>query len=100
LDLENIGDIDPKTIEEFINKIAKKIVELKLSVPAIFFLESIKPISFIGSQALVFFRPIVLAAFNIPNAYDIFIRIMEDRENVEKLIQKIEQLEEENKKGG
>lgn len=96
MELENIRDIEPKIIEEFINKIAKKIVELKLSVPAIFFLESIKPLSFIGSQALVFFRPIILAVFNIPNAYDIFIRIMEDRENVEKLIQKIEQLEEEN----
>jgi len=58
-------------------------------VPAIIFLESIKPLNYIGSQTMVFFEPIVQTLFNFRD-YDTFRRAMERRENVERLLQKIE----------
>jgi hypothetical protein len=60
-----------------------------MSVPAIIFLESVKPLNYIGSQALVFFEPLVQTLFNFKD-YDTFRRAMERRENVEVLLQKIE----------
>lgn len=61
-----------------------------MAVPAIFFLESMKPLSFLGSQAMVFFEPFVRALFSVPE-YDRFASLMERRENLEALLVKIEQ---------
>ena len=47
--------------KNFLTGVAKKIIELKLVTPAIFFFEMVKPLNFIGSQTMVFFGPIVSA---------------------------------------
>ncbi len=60
-----------------------------MTVPAIFFLESMKPLSFVGSQAMHFFEPFVRALFSAPE-YDRFANMMERRENLESLLVKIE----------
>ena len=60
-----------------------------MTVPAIFFLESMKPLSFLGSQALHFFEPMVRAFFAVQE-YDRFASMMERRENLEALLVKIE----------
>lgn len=60
-----------------------------MTVPAIFFLESMKPLSFVGSQALHFFEPMVRALFTVPE-YDRFALLMERRENLEALLVTIE----------
>ena len=60
-----------------------------MTVPAIFFLESMKPLSFVGSQAMHFFEPMVRALFTVPE-YDRFALLMERRENLEALLVKIE----------
>ena len=77
---------------------AQKIVEKKLSVPAIFFLESTKYLAFLGSQMLVFFGPIITSFSNSKKYYKI-ANILEKRSNIEFLISKIEshQLEIQNK---
>ena len=72
-----------------LQKFAKIIIERQLTVPAIFFLESTKYISFIGSQALVFFGPILTVFIN-ENKYNQFVKIIEKRENIEYLILQIE----------
>jgi len=79
--------------DEIIDVVAKRITRMGLGVPAIFFLESSKPLSFLGSQALVFFEPFVKTFFEIKN-YERFCLLIEDRNNIEKLIQKIEDYEE------
>jgi len=63
-----------------------------LTAPAVLFLESAKPLSFLGNQALVFFQPIVQTVFNF-RTYDEITELLEDRENVEVLLKKIEELE-------
>jgi hypothetical protein len=75
-----------------IDGLAGRVVRMGLVVPAILFLESSKPLSFLGSQVMVFFEPFVTTFFTA-EAYTRASRLMEDRENVELLIQRIEALE-------
>ena len=44
---------------EIISNLAKKIVRHGMSIPVIFFLEMVKYMSFIGSQLMVFFGPVI-----------------------------------------
>lgn len=75
-----------------LEKVAKKVVEKSMSVPAIVFLESIKPLNFVGSQAMVFFEPIVQSLFNLKD-YDTFRTALEKRQTLEILIQRIEAMD-------
>ncbi len=88
------ADITPERKKEIITKIARKTVDLRLSPIAIVLLESTKPLSFLGSQLMVFFQPIVTAIFPF-HQYDEITALFEDRANIEALIQTIEQMEEE-----
>ena len=74
---------------DLIEKIAEEVVERQLTVPAIVFLESVKPLSFLGNQLMIFLNPLVSLLVSSENYYR-FIRMIEDRENVEKLIETIE----------
>lgn len=88
---EDLSDAEPipEDEERILEKVAARVVRWKMSVPAIIFLESVKPLNYIGSQTMVFFEPIVQSVFNF-REYDTFRRAMERRENVERLLQKIE----------
>jgi hypothetical protein len=81
--------IDQKRRDELIEAIAKRIDQFGMLVPAIFFLEMNKPLSYIGGQAMHFFAPIVGVFFNTFEDYAYFF---DDRRNVELLIQKLEGL--------
>ena len=70
---------------------AQKIVNKKVSVLAIFLLESTKYISFVAGQTLIFLGPILTLFVNDKKYYN-FINLLEKRENVEFLISKIEDL--------
>jgi hypothetical protein len=81
-------DEDRKLME----KLASIIVSRRLTAMAIFFLESSKPLSFIGSQFLVVIQPFIQTFLNIEQ-YDRIAILMEDRDNVELFIQFIENAE-------
>jgi len=76
-----------------LDKIAERVVRMGLAVPAVFFLESVKPLSFVGSQALVFFEPFVRAFLVLPD-YERFAKLMEDRTAIERLCVRIERRDE------
>tara|TARA_Y100001970_G_scaffold215834_1_gene264188 strand:- start:365 stop:631 length:267 start_codon:yes stop_codon:yes gene_type:complete len=78
---------DKSTLNEF----AQKIVDRKASVLAIFLLESTKYISFIAGQTLIFFGPILTMFVNDKKYYN-FVNLLENKDNVEFLISKIEDL--------
>lgn len=80
--------------EEILIKIARKVIHWKMAVPAILFLESVKPLNYLGSQMMAFFEPFVQTLFSWKD-YDEFRRMMEERQTVERLLQKIEQLDSE-----
>lgn len=78
--------------EELLDRIAGAVVRWGMSVPAIFMLESAKPLSFIGGQFLHFLSPIV---HSVANAQDLdrLAFLLERRETVEELILRIERAE-------
>ncbi len=85
----------PKLTErqaELLDKLARKVVDYRMTVPAIMFLETVKPLSYIGSQTMVFFEPMVKAVFNVAE-YDEIRILMEDRRNVEELLVRIERFD-------
>jgi len=89
--------------DEMISNIAQKIHEYGLDMAAIFMIESVKPLSYIGARMGRFFISPFLPAFgeNLGISGEKFLQIFEKRENVEKLIKAVEELtqeEEEQKK--
>lgn len=72
-----------------VDRVAKKVIEWKMAIPAIMTLESMKPLNFIGAQAMVFFEPIVQSLLNLKD-YDTFRTMLERRESVEFLLLRIE----------
>ena len=90
-------DLIPRSPDEgqedygpLLQKIAKKVVERQLTVPALIFLESVKPLSFLGNQLLVFLNPLVSLVVTSGDYYT-FVRMIENRENIEKLLVAIEE---------
>ena len=79
--------IDDERRDEIIEAMANQIVRFGMTVPAIFFLEMSKPLSFIGGQAMHFFAPIVGVFFDTFEDYAFFF---DNRDNVELLIQRLE----------
>jgi hypothetical protein len=75
--------------EELLNKLAYEIMRRRLEVIAITFLESVKPLSFIGSQVMLFFQPIVNTIFPT-KIYGKLQKILEKRVGIEYLLQVIE----------
>jgi len=76
----------------FLDRMARWIAVRSLAVPAVVFLESSKPLSFVGSQFLYFFEPMV-KIFVGGEGYSRFARLMEDRDNVERFLERIETAE-------
>jgi hypothetical protein len=73
----------------FLERIARWLARRTLAVPAILFLESVKPLTFVGSQTMFFFEPMV-KIFVGGAGYTRFARIMEDRAHVEVFLRAIE----------
>lgn len=69
--------------------VAKGIVRRRLEAPAILFLETHRPIAFIGSQALHFLTPI-FGTFIDPERLASLARVLETPEGVDALITRIE----------
>jgi hypothetical protein len=85
---------DPDEDGRIIEKTARALVDRHLAAPAIFMLESTRPLSFLASQGMLFLQPIVESVLTIPE-YDSFQRMLERRENIGRLIEQIEELEDE-----
>ena len=83
--------------KELISNLAQQIVRHGMAVPAIFFLDMMKYLSFFGGQLMVFFGPII-TAFISSQYYYKFAELLEDRNNVEFLLVEIERLESDNQK--
>ena len=78
-----------KSNNDIIIDIAKRIHHHGLSIPAIFFLEMVKYLSFFGSQLLIFFGPI-LTVFIQSHLYYQVAELLEDKKNVDLLLLEIE----------
>ena len=86
-----------KSDRQLISNLAQKIVRHGMAIPAIFFLEMVKYMSFMGSQLMVFFGPVITVFIQSKSYYQI-THLLEDRQNVEFLMLEIERIESDNKK--
>ena len=86
---KNIVEAPDRSI---LTKVAGKIVDRGLSVPAVFALELMRPLAFIGSQALVFFGPMITTFVRAQTYYEI-TELLEDHHNVSFLVDEIERLD-------
>ena len=79
---------EPMADEErdaLLEKLANIIIKRKLEAPAVLFLESHRPLSFIGSQAGIAFSPFLVPFLGYDNVKD-YARLMQDRTNIDRLI--------------
>jgi hypothetical protein len=74
---------------ELLDRLAARVVELRLETPALLTLESVRPVSLLASQAMVFFEPFVQAMFRVTD-YRRFAALAERREVLEALARSIE----------
>lgn len=76
---------------ELIERIARRVVAMRLETPAVLWLEMNKPLAFIASQALVVGTPLLGLVLN-PEDLIAFGNLLRDRRGVERLIDRIEEL--------
>ena len=75
--------------DELIETLAGRIEGMGLATPAILMLEANKPLSFLGSQALLVLQPLLGFAVG-DTATEEYAALLEDRDNVERLILRLE----------
>jgi len=84
-----LEDLSAERRDQLLDEVVGIVTRYGMTVPAVFFAEMNKPLSFIGSQALHFFTPMI-GAFVDESRVTEYALLFEDRENVERLLQKLE----------
>lgn len=75
---------------EMLDSLADGIVRRRLTSAALFFFESMKPLGYVSSQMLLFFRPIVETMWPNPVTYDRVAKVLERRGSIELLLRRLE----------
>jgi hypothetical protein len=83
------SEAPPESDEALLERLAARVVELRLEVPAILTLESARPLSVVAGQAMLFFEPLVQSLFSFSD-YRRYAAIIQRRESIEDLIRRIE----------
>jgi hypothetical protein len=85
--LEAALDDDERTL---LDQLADGIARRRLTPAALFFLESMKPMGYLGSQLMVFLRPIVGIVWHDPSRWDRVQHLLERRGSIELLLRRLE----------
>jgi hypothetical protein len=83
---QQLTDEDKAFLDELADGVAKR----KLTPAAVFFLESVKPLGWVGSQMLLFLRPIVSIIWPDPQKWDRLQALLERRGAIELLLRRLE----------
>jgi hypothetical protein len=81
--------LDAQRREELLDRVSRKIVDLRLTAPAILFLEAYKPLAFLGAQVLWVAQPF-LNLFIAPADLHDFALLIQDDDGAEALIARLE----------
>ena len=73
-----------------LERLAQRVVDLRLETPAILTLESTRPLSVLAGQAMLFFEPFAQALFRYPD-YRRLAALVERRDAMELLTRLIEE---------
>lgn len=83
------NDLTPEETETLLDKAAHEIRKRRMEGPAILALEMHKPLASIASHAMLAFAPFSVPFFGYDKVNDLS-RLLKDRNNVERLIQRLE----------
>jgi hypothetical protein len=88
------GFLDNFTDEEraLSRRFAAAIVDRRMAMPAVLFLEGMRPMNFVGSQFLHFFNPMLGVVFNYRDLEALAL-FLEKRQSLEMVVKDIEELE-------
>ncbi len=75
--------------EDLIDHFAQRVVQMGMTAPAILFLETYKPISFLGAQLLLFSEPFLNWLIHPTDLRD-FTVLIQDEAGTEALIERLE----------
>lgn len=79
----------PPQERSYLERLAHEVVRRNLAAPAMFVIETAKPLSFLCSQLVVFFKPLLSAIFT-PRQCDVVAGLLSERENVTRVVELIE----------
>lgn len=96
-DKEEVRDVASQR-EKWVASLAHRICERRLSVPAIFFFESLRPLNFIASQTLHALAPLA-SLFVEPSQWEEFATALGERQTIDRLLEEIEKREREQSLG-
>ncbi len=82
-------DLTEQETEALLTNLEVQVRKRKLEVPAILFLEMNKPMTRIAGNAMIVFAPFLAPFVGVDNVHN-YSRLLMDRENVEKLICRLE----------
>ena len=85
-------DLSTERRDALIEALAQRIESMGLAAPAVLLLEAHKPLSFLGSQALLVLQPLLAFAFGASTSAEYAV-LLEEPSNVERLIQRLERQE-------
>ena len=77
--------------DKLLDELADAIVARHLATPALFFLESMRPLGFVGSQLMIVLRPIIQIVWPAPQRWDQVQRVLEERGSTELLCRRLEE---------
>jgi acyl-CoA reductase-like NAD-dependent aldehyde dehydrogenase len=75
--------------DRILDAAADRVARRRMEMPAVLALELHRPLTFLSSQALIVFTPLLAPAFGLENLQKLS-RLLEDRANVDRLIERIE----------
>lgn len=91
---EGVGEVRQSANhqEQLIDTLALRLDNWRLTTPAIAFLETHKPLSFIASQSLLVLQPLLTLFLGDASLED-YVMLLEDRSNVDRFICRLEELQ-------
>lgn len=75
-----------------VEQISEEVVKRKMATPALIFLETMRPLNYIGAQVMHFFKPFI-SAIMTTDKYNRFAEFLENRKSVDYLCERIEYFE-------
>lgn len=79
--------------QAMVDRVCREVIRRRMTVPALMFLESVRPLNFIGAQTLHFFAPFV-SVLTDSREHEAFARLLEHRRFIDYLCKRLEALDE------
>ena len=91
--MSEYGSTNELTFEDPVESLAREIQLYGMTGPAMMFLEASRPYRALGSQAMLFFDPVLRTIFG--SGSDAMQRVLADEGGIERLIERLEEIDEE-----